>query len=63
LSRVDQVWKIGDREQRRDIGKYSFGNRTIKNWNHLPAAGLGTFPSKPKIFGQGIRKAITNRLK
>jgi hypothetical protein len=31
LSRVDQVPKIGDRRQRKDIGKYSFANRTIKN--------------------------------
>jgi hypothetical protein len=30
LSRVDRVQKIMDREQRTDIGKYSFVNRTIK---------------------------------
>jgi hypothetical protein len=33
LSRVDHVWKIRDRKQRTDIGKYSFVNRTIKIWN------------------------------
>jgi len=33
LSRVDHVWKVRDRKQRTDIGKYSFVNRTIKNWN------------------------------
>ena len=27
-----------------------FLNRTIKNWNQLPAEELGTFPCKPKIF-------------
>jgi hypothetical protein len=32
LSRVDHGWKITDRKQRNDIGKYSFVNRTIKNW-------------------------------
>jgi hypothetical protein len=37
LSRVDHVRKIRDRKQRTDIGKYSFVNRTIKNWNQLPA--------------------------
>jgi len=30
LSRVDHVPKMGDRKQRRDIGKYSFVNRTVK---------------------------------
>jgi len=43
LSRVDHVRKIMDRKQRTDIGKYSFVNRTIKNWNQLPAEALGTF--------------------
>ena len=50
FSRVDQVQKIRDRKQRTDIGKYSFENRTIKNWSQLPAEALRTFPCKPKIF-------------
>jgi len=33
-----------------DIRKYSFVNRTIKNWNQLPAEALGTCPCKPKIL-------------
>ena len=33
-----------------DIGKYSFLNRTIKNWNQLPAGALGTFHCKPTIL-------------
>ena len=37
LSRVDRVRKIRDRKQITDIGKYSFVNRTIKNWNQIPA--------------------------
>jgi hypothetical protein len=41
LSWVDHVQKIGDRKQRTDIGKYSFVNRTTKNWNQLPVEGLG----------------------
>jgi len=48
--RVNHVWKIRDRKQRTDIGKYSFVNRTIKNWNQLPPEVLGTFPFKPKSF-------------
>jgi hypothetical protein len=59
---VDHVWKIRDRKQRTDIGKCSFVNRTIKNWNRLPAEGLGTFLCKPKIFGKRIRKAIISRM-
>jgi hypothetical protein len=45
------------------IGKYSFLNRTIKNWNRLPAEAFGTFPCKPKIFRKRVRKAIKNRVK
>jgi len=38
---VDHVWKIRDRKQRTDIGKYSFLNTTIQNWTELPAEVLG----------------------
>jgi hypothetical protein len=50
-----------DRKQRTDIGKYSFVNRAIKNWNQLPAEALGTFPRIPKIFRK--RKAIISGMK
>jgi len=60
LSRVDHVQKIRDRKQRMDIGKYSFVNRTIKNWNQLPGEALGTFLCKPIIFRNIVRKAIMN---
>jgi len=63
LSRVDHVRKIRDRKQRTDIGKYSFVNRTIKDWNQLPAEVLGTFPCKSKIFRNRVRKAIVNGVK
>jgi len=63
LSRVDHVRKIMNRKQRTDIGKYSFVNRTIKNWNQLPAEALGTFPCKPKIFKNRVRKAIIKGVK
>jgi len=33
-----------------DIGKFFFVNKTIENWNQLPAEALGSFPCKPKIF-------------
>ena len=37
LSSVDHERKISSRRQRTDVGKYSFVNRTIQHWNHLPA--------------------------
>ena len=46
-----------------DIRKYSFLNRTIKNWNQLTAEALGTFPCKPKIFRSRVRNAIINEVK
>jgi hypothetical protein len=57
------VQKIRNRKQRTDIGKYSFVNRSIKNWNQLPAKTLGTFPCKPEIFRNRVGKAIINRVK
>jgi hypothetical protein len=44
LSREDHNQKIRSRKQRTDIGKYSFVNRTIINWNQLPADLLVSFP-------------------
>ena len=49
--------------RRMDTGKYSFVNRTIKDRNQLPEEALGTFPCKPKIFGNRVRKAIINGVK
>ena len=63
LSSADHVRKIRNREQKTDIGKYSFVNRTIKNWNQLPAEALGTSSCKPKIFRKRFRKLIINRVK
>jgi hypothetical protein len=61
MSTVDHVRKIRDRKQRTDIGKYSFVNRTVKNWNELPAEALLTFPSKPKIFRELGKQLQTGR--
>jgi hypothetical protein len=63
LSKVDHVRKNRDRKQRNDIVKYSFVNRTIRNWNQLPAEALGTFPCKTKIFRKRVRKAIISGVK
>ena len=50
LSRVDHERKIRSRKHRADIRKYSFVNRTIQNWNQLPAEVLGTLPCKPNTL-------------
>jgi len=63
LSRVHHFRKIRDRKQRTDYGKYSVVNRTIKNWNQLPAEALEAFPCKPKIFRKRVRKVIINGVK
>jgi hypothetical protein len=58
LSRVDHVRKIRSRRPRTDIGKYSFVNRTIQDWNQLPAEVLGTLPCKPNTLKKRAMKAI-----
>ena len=58
LSRVDHERNIGTRRQRKDIGKYSFVNRTIKHWNQLPVEVLGNLPCKPFTFKKRVRKVI-----
>jgi hypothetical protein len=59
LSRLDHVRKIRTRRQRTDIGKYSFVNRTVGDWNQLPAQVLETLPCKPSTFRKRLRKVIT----
>jgi hypothetical protein len=56
LSRVDHYRKIRATIQTADIGKYSFVNRTVTDWNKLPAEALGTSPCKPHIFRRGLEK-------
>jgi len=63
LSRVDHEWKIRRRRQRTDIGNYSFVNRTIHNWNQLPAEVFWTLPCKPIIFKKGKEGANRSELK
>jgi hypothetical protein len=50
--------RAGQRRQRTDIGKYSFVNRTIQDWNQLSAEVLGTLPCKPNTLKERVRKAI-----
>jgi hypothetical protein len=63
LSRVDHYWKIRARKQRTDVGKYSFVNRAITDWNQLPEGVLGTSLGKPHIFRKRVRKVTTSEVK
>jgi phosphoketolase len=58
LSRADHERKIRSMRQRTDIGKYSFENRTIEDWNQLPAEVLGTLLCKQNTLKKRVRKAI-----
>jgi hypothetical protein len=58
LSRDDHGRKIRSRKQRTDVGKYSFVNRTIKDWNHLPLDVLASFPCKLNTFGKRVREIV-----
>jgi len=60
LSRVDYYWKIRARKQRTDIGKYSFVNRSITDWNKLPAGAIRTSHGKTLIFKTRVRKVKTS---
>ena len=62
LNRVEHVRKVRDRKQRTDIGKYSFVNRTIKNWNQT-AEALGTVRCNTKTFRNRVRRAIIKGIK
>jgi hypothetical protein len=56
LGRLDHEQKIRSRKQRTDRGKYSLVNRTIGDWNRLPAEVLGTLPCKTNALKKWIRK-------
>ena len=49
-------WKIRARKLRTDIGKYSFVNRSITDWNQLPEWAIGTSHGKTHIFKTRVRK-------
>jgi hypothetical protein len=61
LRREDHNRKIRTRKQRTDVGKYSFVNRTIKNWNQLPANLLASFPCKINTFRKRVKNEVTGK--
>jgi hypothetical protein len=54
-------WKVRSRKQGTDVGKYSFVNRTIKDWDSLPAGMLASFPCKLNTFRKRVREAVTSK--
>jgi hypothetical protein len=56
----DHGREIRSRKQGTDVSNYSFVNRTIKDWNHLPAGMLASFPSKLNTFRKRVREAVAS---
>jgi hypothetical protein len=52
LSGADHCWKIRSRKIRTDVGKFSFVNRTIADWNRLPEAAIGISLVKTHIYSE-----------
>jgi hypothetical protein len=44
------------RKIRTDVGKFSFVNRTIADWNQLPEGAIGTSLVKTHVFRNRVRK-------
>jgi len=64
LSRDNHNQKINTskkKERRRDVGKYSFVNRTIKSWTQLPAGLLASFPRKLNTFRKKVKNVVTGK--
>ncbi|KAJ4435402.1 hypothetical protein ANN_18017 [Periplaneta americana] len=59
-SRNDHSYKLRERRQRTDTGKFSFLNRTIRDWNALPAGLLKALPTTKNEFKNRL-KDLTNR--
>ena len=50
-----QELQLRTRKKRTDVGKYSFVNRTITNWNQLSASLLASFPCKLSTFRKRVK--------
>jgi hypothetical protein len=55
-SRIDNCWQIRFRKIRTDVGKFSFVDRTIADWNRLPEEAIATSLFKTHIFGKKVKK-------
>jgi hypothetical protein len=48
---------------RTDVGKFSFVNMTIAEWNQLPKGAIGTPPVKTHTFRKKVRKVKIRKVK
>jgi hypothetical protein len=53
---IDHCLKIRSKKIRTDVGKSSFVNRTISDWNRLPEGAIGTSLVKTHVFRKRVRK-------
>jgi len=56
LSTVNHKWKIRSRIQRTGIGKYSWVNRSIADWNQLPRGAIRLAHGNAYIFKTRVRE-------
>ena len=61
LRRDDHDRKIGTRKKRTYVGKYSIVNRTVKNWNRLPAGLLALLPGELNTFRERVKNVVTSK--
>jgi hypothetical protein len=50
-------------ENRTDVGKYSFVNRTVTEWNQLTEWEIGALTGNTYSFRKRVRKVITSEAK
>jgi hypothetical protein len=53
---TDGINLLGGNIIRGDVGKFSFVNRTIAEWNQLPEEAIGAPPLKRIHLGRGLGK-------
>ncbi|KAJ4441903.1 hypothetical protein ANN_11763 [Periplaneta americana] len=56
LGRTDHIRKFKCRKQRTDVAKFSFVNRSIVDWNSLPAAIFQDGPLEINTFKERLRR-------
>jgi hypothetical protein len=61
LSGDDHGKKIRNRKQRTKVGKESFVNRTIKDWNLLPAGLLAPSLCNLNVFRKRAKEVVTSK--
>ena len=57
IGKNDHCYKVYIDASKKDVGKYSFLSRTVKEWNELPEVILNPFPRTHKILRQRIEQS------